>query len=115
MKFCRLRQVRPSGVYEMAIFIVFSDFFLKMGLHAIELKGRKELAVGHGFDAVFVSADADKFFNMRIPRRHIIITDGPVQTIAKPVGCSEFKIAPPLRGASPRERLAADLVATDPI
>src|SRR6185503_9732844 len=72
-------------------------------------------AIGHGFQPVLIAADARKFFDMRVPRRYIVVTDWPVDGIAVALRGGKLKITPPLAGASPHDRFAAHLVAAYPI
>ena len=66
-------------------------------------------------EAVFIAADANEFFDMRIPGGYIGVADGPVDGEAVAEWGIEFEIAETLGLAVPEEATAADLVAADPV
>src|SRR5688572_24173030 len=97
------------------IFIILANLFLQMSFDTIEIEGRKEFAVRHRFNAVFVSAYSGKQFDVRIPWSNVFITDRPVNSIAVSRGCSKFVRAPPLTRPSPNKGLSTYLVTSYPV
>src|SRR3569833_2089396 len=107
-------QMRPAGVYQVTVWIVFADLFADHFLYTIHFKWRQELAVGHSLDAIFIPTNADKFFHVRIPGRYIVIADRPGDTVAKFFRIGEFIPAPALAGPTPGMRFTANLVTAYP-
>src|SRR4051812_5082059 len=102
-------------MYQVTVGIVFTNLFADDLLHAIHIKGRQELSVGHGFNTILIAAHTNKFFYMRVPGRYIIIANRPGNAIAKTLGIGKLIFAPALAGPPPGKRFAAYLVAPDPV
>src|SRR5256885_16712147 len=62
-----------------------------------------------------VSADADEFLDVRVPRGDIVVGDRPVHPVSQLLGRDELVLAPALTRAAPDDGLAAHLITTDPI
>src|SRR5437868_14835431 len=86
-----------------------------MCLGTIEIEWWKKFSVGHRLYSISCSANTNKFFNVRIPGRNFVIPDWPIESITKTRRTIEFKIAPTLAGAAPRQRFSPYLVTPDPI
>src|SRR5690606_15687207 len=89
--------------------------FLHIFLHTIQVERWQKFPVRHGLYSILVPAYPNKFFNVGVPRGHIVITNGPLQAIPVFVGSLKFVIAPPLASSAPSEGLAPHLVSPDPI
>src|SRR5688572_23796264 len=96
-----LCNVCPTCLYKMAVFMVLLYTFLQVRLHTIKIERRKKLAIGHCFYTIVAAAYTNEFFNMRVPRRYIVIPDRPCYTISKLSRCYKFMITPPLARPSP--------------
>src|SRR5690349_6255541 len=64
---------------------------------------------------VGVSADTDKSLDVRVPRSHIVVGNRPVHPVTEFLRRDELVLAPPLTRATPDDRLAAHLIAADPV
>ena len=111
----RLRQMRPPALHDVAIAVVRAHRVAQVLLDAVEVERRQVLAVGHRLDPVAVAAHADEALDVRVPRRDVVVADRPVDPVAVALRRGELVVAPALAGAAPDERLAADLVAADPV
>src|ERR1700675_2733959 len=92
-----------------------THFVAELFLDAVEIEWRQILSVGHCLEPIAITAHSDELLDVRVPRRDVVVADRPVDAVALSLGRGEFVLAPPLAGASPDYRLAADLVATDPV
>src|SRR6185312_13611332 len=115
VNFFWFRQVGPPGVYQVPVRKGRVDLPADLFLYAIHVEWRQEFAVRHGFDAIPGPANSDEFLDMRIPWRHVFITDRPRDPVAKSFRVGELVLAPPLTGPAPGQRLSADLVSPDPV
>src|SRR6187551_3226961 len=115
MNFLWLCNVGPSRLHQMAVLVILFDRFLNGRLHTIQIEWREKISIRHGFDAIGISADANKLFNVRVPWSDVFISDWPLNSIIKSFRSCKFKRAPSLASSSPRERLATYLVAANPI
>src|SRR6266550_567803 len=86
-----------------------------MLLRAVEIERRQKLAVGHCFEMIGVPAHADELLDVRVPRRDVVVGDRPVHPVTELFRSDELVLAPPLAGATPDDRLSADLVAANPV
>src|SRR5580658_10429438 len=109
-----LRQMRPSGMHQMSIWIGGVDLPAHHVLNTIHLEWWQEFTVGHRLETVFAPAYANKFLHMRIPGGYVIIPDRPGDAITKTFGVDEFIFTPSLTGASPGKRLPTYLVSPYP-
>src|SRR6185437_7240696 len=108
-------QVRAPAYDNVAVVVMLHDPLLHYFFHGIHLPGRQKIAVGQSFQAIVIAADACKTLYISIPRRHIVVPDGPVYRITIPRGPLKIKFAPALRLPGPKQRLAAHLVTAYPI
>ena len=90
-------------------------FALNISLNTTHIKWRQVIAIRHRFQAIFITANARKFLDMRIPWCDISITNGPVDRVPVPLGCRKLKIAPALASPAPHNGFAANLVSPYPI
>src|SRR5689334_16136720 len=86
-----------------------------MFLGAVEVERRQKLAVGHRLEVVGVAADSDELLDVGVPRRDIVVSDRPVHSVAELLRSDELVLAPALARTAPDDRLAADLIAADPV
>src|SRR6476469_2010959 len=86
-----------------------------MFLGAVEVERRQKLAVGHCLEMVGVAANSDELLDVGVPRRDIVVGDRPVHPVAELLRRDELVLAPALARTAPDDRLAADLVAADPV
>lgn len=98
-----------------AIGIFLHDLPADVFFDAIHFPGRKEFAVGELREVVLVAADAGELLDMAVPGGEVVVADGPGNGEPVAGGAFEFKGAPALGLAGPKEGFAADLVAADPI
>src|SRR6266550_1766156 len=86
-----------------------------MLLGAVEIEWRQELSVGHRLQVIGIAADADELLDVRVPRRDVVVADRPIHPVPELLRSHELVFAPALTGASPDDRLAADLITADPV
>jgi hypothetical protein len=86
-----------------------------MLLGAVEIERWEKLAVGHRLEMIGVAANADELLDVGVPRCDVVVGDRPVHSIAEFLGSDELVRAPALAGTTPDDRLAADLVAPNPV
>jgi len=87
---------RPVGVSGV-------DAVADMRFDTIHFPGWQEFAVGQVDEAVLIAADADEPFDMAIPGRQVIVTDGPGWGDAVAGGAFEFVGTPALSLAGPEQ------------
>src|SRR5688500_9882270 len=102
MKFLGRGKVCPTGIHEVPVRVMLPDRFLYMCFAAVQVKGWKELTVGHGFNAIAGAAHTNKFFNVAVPGCDLRIAYGPFNAVSITCGGLEFIIAPALAGPPPR-------------
>ena len=110
-----LRQMSPSAAHHVAIAVVSADLVAHVLLDAVEVERRQEFAVGHRLDSVAGAAHADEALDVRVPRSDVLVADRPADPVAMTLRRRELVVAPALAGAAPHDRLAAHLVAADPV
>src|SRR5213592_3849305 len=64
---------------------------------------------------VGVATHSDESLDMGVPRRDVVVADRPIHSVTVSLGSGELILAPALTGAPPNQRLAADLIAADPV
>src|SRR5262245_26160075 len=109
------REVSPASAHHVAVAVVHADLVAHVLLDAVEVERRKIFPVGHRLDAVARPAHADESLDVRVPRSDVLVADRPADPIAVAFRRRELVMAPTLAGAAPHERLAAHLVAADPV
>ena len=110
-----LRQMSPSAAHHVTIAVVRADLVAHVLLDAVEVERRQEFPVGHRLDSVAGPAHADEALDVRVPRSDVLVADRPADPVAMTLRRRELVVAPALAGAAPHDRLAAHLVAADPV
>src|SRR4029077_8167489 len=95
--------------------VVRANAVAEMFLDAVEVERREILSIGHRLEAIRFSAYSDESLDVSVPRRDVVVTDRPVDPVTLSFRRGEFVLAPPLAGPSPDYRLAADLIAANPV
>src|SRR5580658_2610197 len=80
----------------------------------IQFIGGQILPVRHRLYAFLGAAHADEFFDMAIPRRDVVVTDGPSDAIAVTLRRGEIGWTPACTRPTPSQRLSANLITTYP-
>ena len=114
MDFLRFGEMSTPALDDMTIRIFVHDATPDLRLHTIHFPGRKEFAIGQGFQTVVITAYPGKSLYMTVPGSQIIVTDRP---FVNAVACRafKFKTAPSLRLPGPQQAFATDLIPTDPV
>src|SRR3954469_7906232 len=86
-----------------------------MSLDAVEVERREILAIRHPLESIPIAAHTDELLDVRVPGRDVVVADRPVHPVAELLRRDELVLAPPLARSAPDERLAADLIAADPV
>src|SRR3569833_129370 len=104
-------EMRPAGMYQVAVFIILTDLFADHFLYAVHFEWWQKLTVRHRFYTILIAANANESLYERIPGSYIIIPDWPGNAVTKLFRVLEFVFAPALAGTPPGKRFAANLVA----
>src|SRR5882762_10865596 len=97
-------------VDHMTIFIIFFDSIFEMIFNAAQSPGRKKLAIGQCIDAIFVAADANKFLDITVPWRQVVVTDRPIDGEAISRRPFEVVVAPALCLPGPQDAFTTYLI-----
>src|SRR5690606_6122842 len=104
-----------SGADHVPAFEFFPKLFTEIFFYRVERKCRQEFAVGKFGQTVTVPRNTRKAFHMAIPRRDVLVTDGPVNCKTIPRGAFEIVIAPALGLPGPKQGASTHLVPPDPV
>ena len=95
--------------------VVLGHLLTKIFFNARHFVGGQKLAVGQLRQPVFVARNTRKPLHVAVPRSNIFVTNGPFYRKTIAGGAFKIKLRPALRLPRPHQRLAAHLVAPNPV
>ena len=95
-----------AAVDDVPVRELFFDRSLEFKFGAGERNGFQKVTGGVVFQVVGVAADADHFLDPRVVRLNVVVSDGPVFTVAVVAGRLKIARAEAQRNQAPVQRLA---------
>src|SRR5438270_8458800 len=93
---------------------IFGDGILYHQFRTAHFHGRQKLAVRQLRKPLGLAADADEILDIVVPRRNILIANGPVNAHVLPQVRFEVQITPAIGLPAPYDRPTANLSSADP-